>query len=79
MDRAEEGPQLLLLVDEFDRQRQVAGKIEDARALDVAVDAEADDAAQNRRAGDLLIARVLDDRVVERAVNLSSPLAFSSV
>ena len=47
---------------------RLPGKIEDARALHVAVDAEADHAAHYRAAGDPLLARVLDDRVVKRTV-----------
>lgn len=56
-ERRKEVAELILLVDEFDDERQVAGQIEDGGALDVAAYAEADDAAQNRGASDVCIAR----------------------
>src|SRR5262249_56847010 len=61
-----EGVERLLAVDDLDQDREILGEAEDARGVDPAVGPEALEAAEDRGAGQALLARLLHHRLVER-------------
>src|SRR5690242_8392885 len=75
VEHGKEGGDLLRAVDDLDDQRQVAGEAQDLGAVQMARMAKAQTAAQHGGAGDVRLARLEHDCLVERLAVVAIVLA----
>ena len=75
VERREDGVDAFGAVGDLDDDRQVLGEAQDAVGVQAAVGSEALDPAQDRGAGQPVLAQGLDDRLVQRLVTVVVGLA----